>query len=79
MEAATAAHMVKHVFLHPLRGQSITLPRANAHFSQSRNVAFHGGTLLNRSRNAVITWAIVWPVCGLSCTHTLAISRSSIE
>jgi hypothetical protein len=64
-------------FLRSLRGQTLTLLRANAHFSQSSNVAFCGGALLNRSWNAVITWAIVWPMCGLSCTHMLAISRSS--
>jgi hypothetical protein len=53
--------------------------KANAHFSQSNNVALHGGTLLNHSWNAVIIWAIVWPVRGFWRTHTLAINRSSTE
>jgi hypothetical protein len=43
------------------------------------SVALRGGALLNRSRNAAITWDMVCPVCCLSCTHTLATKRSSIE
>ena len=51
MEAITAAHVSKRVVFLPLHGLSLTLPRANAHFSQSSSVAVHGGALLNRSRN----------------------------
>jgi len=79
MEAATAAHVSKCVVFLPLRGLSLTLPRANARFSQSSSVALRGGALLNCSRNAAITWDMVCPVCCLSCTHTLATKRSSIE
>ena len=38
-----------------------------------------GGALLNPSRNAAIPWDMVYPVCSLSCTHTLATKRSGIE
>jgi len=79
MEAATAAYVSKRVVFLPLRGLSLTLPRANARFSQSSSVALHGGASLNRSRKAAITWDMVCPVCCLSCTHTLATKRSSIE
>jgi len=44
-------HVSKRVVFLPLHGLSLTLPRANAHFSQSSSVAVHGGALLNRSRN----------------------------
>jgi len=66
------------VFL-PLRGQPLTLQRANAPFSQSSRVALHGGALLKHSQNTAITWDLVCPVCCLSCTHTLATKCSSIE
>jgi len=79
MEAATAAHVSKRAVFLPLRRLSLTLPRANAHFTQSSSVALHGGALLNRSQNTAITWNMVCPVCCLSCTHTLATKRSSIE
>jgi len=79
MEVATAAHVSKRVVFLPLRGLSLTLPRANAHSSQSSSVALCGGALLNCSRNTAITWDIVCPVYCLSCTHTLATKRSSIE
>jgi len=79
MEAATAALVSKRAVFLPLRGLSLTLPRANPRFSQSSSVAIRGGALLNRSRNAAITWDMVCPVCCLSCIHTLAIKRSSIE
>jgi len=46
MEAATAAHVSKRVVFLPLRGLSLTLPRANARFSQSSSVALRGGALL---------------------------------
>ena len=72
-------HVSKRVVFLPLRGLSLTLPRANTRFSQSSSVALRGGALLNRSRNAAITWDMVCPVCCLSCTHTLATKRSSIE
>jgi len=62
-----------------LRSLSLTLPRANARFSQSSNVAVRSGALLNCSRNTAITWDMVCPVCCLLCTHTLAIKRSLIE
>jgi len=79
MEAATAALVSERVVFLPLRGLSLTLPRANARFSQPNSIALRGGALLNRSRNAAITWDMVCHVCCLSCTHTLAIKRSSIE
>jgi len=79
MEAATTAHVSKCVVFLPLCGLSLKLPRANAHFSQFSSVALHGGALLNRSWHAAITWNMVCPVCCLSCTHTLATKRSSIE
>ena len=63
----------------PLRSLSLTLSRVNARFSQPSSVALRGGALLNRSRNAAITWDMVCPVCCLSCTNTLATKRSSIE
>ena len=63
----------------PLRGLSLTLPRANTRFSQSSRVALYGEALLNRSQNTAITWGMVCPVCCLSCTHTLATKCSSIE
>ena len=66
------------VFL-PLRGLPLTLPRANAPFSQSSRVALRGGALLNHCQNTAITWDMVCPVCCLSCTHTLATKCSSIE
>jgi len=78
MEAATAAGFQARLFL-PLRGLSLTLPRANARFSQFSSVAHRGGALLNRSRNAAIAWDMVCPMCCLSCTHTLATKRSSIQ
>ena len=78
MEVATAAHISKRVFL-PLCGLSLTLPRANARFSQSSSVAVRVGALLNHSWNAAITWDMVCSMCCLSCTHTLATKRSSIE
>jgi hypothetical protein len=53
--------------------------RTPTNFSQSSSVALRGGALLNRSRNAAITWDVVCPVCCLSRTHTLATKRSSIE
>jgi hypothetical protein len=59
MEAATPAHVSKRVVFLPLRGLSLTRPRANARFSQSSSVAVRGGALLNRSRNAAITWDMV--------------------
>jgi len=70
MEAATAAHVSKCIVFLPLCSLSLTLPRANARFSQSSGVALHGGALLNRSRNAAITWDMVCPMYCLSCTHT---------
>ena len=79
MESATAAHVSKRVVFLPLRGLSLTLSRVNTRFSQSSSVALRGGALLNRSRNAAITWDMVCPVCCLSCTNTLATKRSSIE
>jgi len=72
-------HVSKRIVFLPLRGVSLTLPRANARFTQSSSVALRGGALLNRSRNAAITWDMVCPMCYLSCTHTLATKRSSIE
>ena len=72
-------HVSKRVVFLPLRGLSLTLPRAKARFSQSSSVALRGGALLNRSQNAAITWDTVCPVCCLSCTHTLATKRSSVE
>jgi hypothetical protein len=78
-EAETAAYVVKHIFLQLPCGQSLTLPRVNTNFCLPSNVAFHGGALLNRSENTVMTWATVWPGCGLSHTHTLAIDSSSTE
>jgi len=79
MEAATAAHVSKRAVFLPLRSLSLTLPRANTRFSQSSSVTFHGGALLNCSQNVAITWDMVCPVCCLSCTHTLATKRYSIE
>jgi len=79
MEAATAAHVTKRVVFLPLRGLSLTLPRATARFSQSSSVALRGGALLNHSRYAAITWDMVCPMCCLSCTNKLATKRSSIE
>jgi len=79
MEVATAAHVSKRVVFLPLRGLSLTLPRANACFSQSSSVALRGGALLNCSRSAAITWDMVCPMCCLSCTHTLVTKCSSIE
>lgn len=61
-------HVSKRVVFLPLRGLSLTLPRANTHFSQSSSVAVCGGALLNHSRNVAITWDMVCPVCCLSCT-----------
>jgi len=72
IEAATAALVSKRAVFLPLRGLSLTLPRANACFSQSSSVALRGGASLNPPRNAAITWDMVCPVCCLSCTHTLA-------
>ena len=72
-------HVSKRVVFLPLRGLSLTLPRTNACFSQSSSVALRGGALLNRSRNAAITWDMVCPMCCLSCTHTLTSKCSSIE
>jgi hypothetical protein len=55
MEAAAAAHVSKRIVFLPLCGLSLTLPRANARFSQSSSVALHGGDLLNRSdRKSVV-------------------------
>jgi hypothetical protein len=51
---------------------SLTLPRVNANFSQSHSAIFCGSTLLNCPQNTVITWGIVWSVCGVSCIRTLA-------
>jgi len=79
MEAPTAAHVSKRVDFLPLRDLSLTLPRANARFSQSRSVALRGGALLNRSRKAANTRDMVCPVYCLSCTLTLVTKRSSIE
>jgi len=70
MEAATAAQVSKRVVFLPLRGLSLTLPRANARFSHSSSVDLRGGSLLNRSRNAAITWDMVCPLCCLLCIHT---------
>jgi hypothetical protein len=56
---------------HFCRGLYLTLPRTSARFSQSSSVALLGGALLNRSRNAAITWDRVCTVCCLSCTHTV--------
>jgi len=50
LEAATTARVVKRVVFLPLRGLSLTLPRANARFSQSISDALLGGALLNRSQ-----------------------------
>jgi len=79
VEAATAALVSKPVDFLRLRDLALTRPRANARFSQSSNIALRSGALLNRSRNATTTWDMVCPVCCLSCTHTLATKRSSIE
>ena len=46
MEAATAAHVSKRIVFLPLCGLPLTLPRANARFSQSSSVTLHGGALL---------------------------------
>jgi len=73
LEAATAARVSKHVVFLPLCGLSLTLPRANARFSQSSSDALLGGNLLNRPQKAAVS------VCLLPCTHTLATKRSSIE
>ena len=62
MEAANAAHVSKRLVFLPLRGLSLTLPRANARFSQSNSVTLRGTALSNRSRNAAITWDMVCPV-----------------
>ena len=75
MEVVTAANVSKRAVFLPLRALSLIFPRANARFSQSSSVALRGGALLNRSRNAAITWDMVCPVCCLSCTHTLATKR----
>ena len=56
MEAATAAHVSKRVVFLPLCDLFLTLPRANACFPQSSNIALRGGAWLNRFRNAAITW-----------------------
>jgi hypothetical protein len=64
-------HVSKHVVFLPLHSLSLTLPRANARFSQSSSVAVHGGALLNHSRNAAITQHMVCPLCCLSHTHTV--------
>ena len=63
-------HVSKRAVFLPLRGLSLSHPRANARFFQSSTAALRGGALLNRSRNAAITWDMVCPVCCLSCTHT---------
>jgi hypothetical protein len=68
-QAETAAHVVKHIFLQLHCRQSLTLTRANTHFSLPSNVAFYGGALLNRSENTVMTLTTVWPGCGLTHTH----------
>ena len=73
LKAVTAARVSKRIVFLPLRSLSLTLPRANAHFSQSSSDALLGGALLNRSQNAAVS------VCLLPCTHTLATKRSSIE
>jgi len=65
IEATTAGHVSKRVVFLPLRSLSLTLPRANARFSQFSCVALCGGALLNRSRNAAITWDMVCPACCL--------------
>jgi len=67
MEVALLHDSKRVVFL-PLRGLSLTLPKANTHFSQFSSVALCGGALSNHSRNAAITWDMVCPVCCLSCT-----------
>ena len=66
-------HVSKCVVFLPLRGLSFTLPRVNAHFSQSSSVILRGGALLNCSQNAAITWDMVCPVCRLSCTRHQAL------
>ncbi|PSN51926.1 hypothetical protein C0J52_06303 [Blattella germanica] len=58
IEAVTPAYISSRVFFLPLRGLSITLPKAKARLSQSRSVAFRGGALLNLSWNAPIICAI---------------------
>jgi hypothetical protein len=63
-----------------MEGQPLhTFPSALFFSHSALVVALRGGALLNRSRNAAVTWDKVCPVCCLSCTHTLATKRSSIE
>ena len=62
-------HVSKRVVFLPLRGLSLTLPRAKARFSQSSSVALRAGALLNRSRNAAINWDMVCP-CAVSHAPT---------
>jgi hypothetical protein len=66
------------VFL-PLRGLSLTLTRSNVRFSQYSSIALRGGALLNRSRNAAITWHTVCPVCCVSRTHTHFATKRSFD
>jgi hypothetical protein len=77
-EMETAA-LIKCIFHHLLRSKSLTLPVVNTCFSQSSSVTFCGSALLNYSQNIFIPWSIVWPGCGLSCTHTLAVNQSPTE
>ncbi|PSN52571.1 hypothetical protein C0J52_13078 [Blattella germanica] len=58
IKARTPAHVSSRVFFLPLRGLSLTLPKAKARLSQSRSVAFRRGALLNLSWNAPIICAI---------------------
>jgi len=53
-------------YLHSVFPGSSTFPGANEHDCLSSNVNF---CVLNCSQNGVITWAIVCPVCRLSCSH----------
>jgi hypothetical protein len=78
MEAATAAHVVKHVFLHPLRDWSLTFTMANVRFSQSRNVAFCGGTLLNRSQT-LSSLGPLFGMCVVSCASTRLLLTACIS
>ena len=72
LEAATTARVSKRVVFLPLRGLSLTLPRANARFSQSSSDALLGGALLNRSQNTAVSVCLP-PLHPHTCHQALAL------
>ena len=74
VEAATTAHVSKRFVFLPLRGLSLTLQRANARFAESSSVVLRGGALVNRSRNAAVTWDGLSRVLSLMHPYTYHLS-----